>query len=88
MNRQIRVHGKVQGVFYRKHTEEAANKIGLKGYVENHSDGTVFMQVEGDDIQLKAIEEWCHQGSPKSEVTKVEVVDGKVQSFLDFQIRY
>lgn len=35
------VHGKVQGVFFRDHTQQAANKYGLTGSVRNTDDGKV-----------------------------------------------
>lgn len=35
MNRRIKVHGKVQGVFFRKYTQRKAMELGLVGWVKN-----------------------------------------------------
>ena len=39
--------GRVQGVFYRARVREAARRHGLAGSVENLSDGTVSIDVQG-----------------------------------------
>nr|CAH7720906.1 unnamed protein product [Callosobruchus chinensis] len=41
------VFGRVQGVFFRKYTEKEANKLGLKGWCMNTSQGTVKGIIEG-----------------------------------------
>ena len=37
---QIRVVGKVQGVFYRASTKTVADELGVKGWVKNEVDGS------------------------------------------------
>ncbi len=39
--RLIRIHGKVQGVGYRAFATRVARRLGLKGSIQNHRDGTV-----------------------------------------------
>ncbi|KAJ8964672.1 hypothetical protein NQ314_004704 [Rhamnusium bicolor] len=41
------VFGKVQGVFFRKYTEQQANRLGLKGWCMNTHQDTVKGVVEG-----------------------------------------
>lgn len=84
---KIRVHGTVQGVFFRKFTQERALSFGLVGYVENHSNGTVYIEAEGDEKGIEAFYQWCHQGSPKSKVTHLELEEGQVNDFKGFEIR-
>lgn len=50
----ITVSGKVQGVFYRASTKEKAEQLGIKGFVRNQSDGTVYIEAEGEVSQLDA----------------------------------
>jgi acylphosphatase len=37
----VRVHGRVQGVFFRESTRQEAAARGLSGWVRNHPDGSV-----------------------------------------------
>lgn len=71
----IFVSGKVQGVFYRKHTALTAHKLGITGWVRNLPDSRVEIMAEGTAEQLSALETWCQQGSPKAAVTGVVVTD-------------
>ena len=41
------IHGKVQGVFFRKYTLAQAKKLHLVGWVKNTSHGTVVGVAEG-----------------------------------------
>jgi len=49
----IRVSGKVQGVFFRASTKEQADQLGVKGFVRNEPNGDVYIEVEGDEEKLK-----------------------------------
>lgn len=69
----IKVHGKVQGVFFRNTSELEAKKLNLSGWVKNENDGTVGMIVEGEDMDLRKFVEWCKYGSDNADVEKVDV---------------
>ncbi|CCW64337.1 unnamed protein product [Phytomonas sp. EM1] len=69
--RRILVSGKVQGVFYRKHAQKAAAKLGITGWVRNLPDGRVEILAEGTRAQLDELERWCYEGSPRSRVSEV-----------------
>ncbi len=69
----MRVHGKVQGVFFRASTQGKALELGLNGFVQNEPDGTVYLEAEGAPEALKALETWAHQGPDHARVEKVEV---------------
>lgn len=68
----VKIHGTVQGVFFRDHTKGTAEQLGLTGWVQNESDGTVRAYAEGDPDRVKQFTEWCYEGSPSSDVTKVQ----------------
>ncbi|BCX87677.1 acylphosphatase [Methylomarinovum tepidoasis] len=67
----IWVSGRVQGVFYRAHTVEAARRLGLTGWVRNLPDGRVEIVAEGEEKALQALLDWCRQGPPLARVTEV-----------------
>ncbi|HEY5748192.1 MAG TPA: acylphosphatase [Chryseolinea sp.] len=83
----IHVIGKVQGVFYRASTVEKARALGLKGFVQNEPDGSVYIEAEGDDIALQALLAWCRQGPPHARVSDVIAKEGPLQNFVDFRQR-
>lgn len=80
------VKGKVQGVFYRATAKEAAQKIGLTGWVKNTEGGDVEAVVTGTPEQLNQFIAWCKKGPPAAVVSNVEVVDEEEQSFKEFVI--
>jgi acylphosphatase len=83
----IHVTGKVQGVFYRASTVEKARALGLKGFVQNERDGSVYIEAEGDDRALQSLVEWCRQGPPHARVSDVTFTEGPLQNFADFRQR-
>ncbi|AGA77872.1 acylphosphatase [Echinicola vietnamensis] len=69
MNKKYKILGKVQGVFFRKSTQEKAQEIGVKGWVKNEPDGSVLTVIQGNEEQVKAMEKWLKHGPPQAEVT-------------------
>ena len=68
------VHGKVQGVFFRKHTQAKARALGLTGWVANEADGTVVGSAHGSRAALEELGRWLQEeGSPKSRVERAEL---------------
>ncbi len=68
----IRIHGRVQGVFYRQWTMSEARARGLSGWVRNRVDGTVEAVFKGDTEIINDMVKACKRGSPRAFVTKVE----------------
>ncbi|MDX5482108.1 MAG: acylphosphatase [Hymenobacteraceae bacterium] len=84
----IRVHGKVQGVFFRASTQEKAEELGLSGFVKNEDDGTVYLEAEGDSEALQKLEQWAHEGPRHAKVQKVEVEEKEgLRGFEGFEQR-
>jgi len=69
------ITGRVQGVFYRAYTRDAAQLLRVTGWVRNLPGGSVEAVFEGDADQVEKMIEWCYEGSPLSRVDRVEVVD-------------
>jgi acylphosphatase len=83
---KITVIGKVQGVWFRKYTREAALSFGVKGLVENSDDGSVYVEAEGSQDDLDQFLLWLHQGSPMSRVDKVTHREGQPVGYSTFEI--
>lgn len=69
----MRIHGRVQGVFFRASTQGKALELGLYGFVQNEPNGTVYLEAEGKPESLKQLEEWAQKGPDRAQVEKVEV---------------
>ncbi|XP_055677728.1 acylphosphatase-2-like [Lutzomyia longipalpis] len=68
---EFEVFGIVQGVFFRKHTQQQAKELGLRGWCMNTNDGTVKGVMEGSPDQLRKMKDWLqHKGSPMSKIDK------------------
>jgi len=78
---RFEVFGKVQGVFFRKHTHSTATLLSLSGYCKNTSTGTVVGEAYGKDHQsIGELLKWLQtKGSPKSKITKVEFTQDVVE---------
>ena len=83
------IEGRVQGVFFRAHTKEKAEELGLKGWVRNLPDGRVEAVFEGEKSKIEKMIEWCHIGPSLARVEKVEVKwEEPKDEFKDFSMKY
>ena len=71
----IRVHGRVQGVFYRNWTVAEARALGLAGWVRNRRDGSVEILAAGPAEAIEVLIDRCREGPPAAQVTRIEVED-------------
>lgn len=70
---RVRVEGLVQGVYYRAHARDKADRLGVTGWVRNLPDGSVEAVLEGNEPAVRAMIEWCGQGPPRATVTRTVV---------------
>lgn len=85
--RRLRVHGLVQGVFFREMTRRTADSAGASGWVRNLLDGTVEVVVEGPPAAVDAVVDFCRTGPPGARVDRIEVVEEPVEGLVGFTIR-
>jgi acylphosphatase len=71
--RRLRIHGRVQGVYYRGWMVELAERLGLDGWVRNRIDGTVEALAVGSTEAVETLIAACHDGPPAARVDLVEV---------------
>ena len=81
------ISGKVQGVWFRAHTEKKAYQTGIAGWVRNLPDGRVEAVFQGSHEAVAVMIDWCHQGSPSAQVDNVAVVWEDPEELTDFNIR-
>ena len=93
MSDNVRAHviisGRVQGVFFRAETQQAARRLGVAGWVRNLPDGTVEAVFEGSRGQVDAMLDWCRQGPPTARVDDLQIREQPATGeFAGFDVRY
>ena len=83
--RRLRIHGRVQGVWYRESMRQEAERLGVAGWVRNRLDGTVEAVVEGDAAAVDAITAWAKRGPRDAVVRRVDVSDETVSGARQFE---
>lgn len=83
---KIHVRGYVQGVGFRWSTVREADKRGITGFVKNMPDGSVYIEAEGSEKQLKAFIDWCKEGP--GYVESVTVDPYPPVNYKEFRIEY
>ena len=84
----VKVQGRVQGVFFRAETREAACRENVTGWVRNCPDGSVEACFEGSRAAVDAMIAWCQHGPPAASVEHVESREISPQGLSTFEIRY
>ncbi len=85
----ILVSGRVQGVFFRDHTQKWAISLQLTGWVRNIRDGRVETVAEGDKEKIKELVSRLKEGPPLAQVEKVDVNWEEYKGeFKDFRIAF
>ncbi|NLE23057.1 MAG: acylphosphatase [Actinobacteria bacterium] len=85
----VRVSGRVQGVYYRATARREGALRGLRGWVRNEPDGSVRLHLEGDAGAVDAMLDWCRVGPPAAEVSRLTVEDAPADDTVHgFEVRY
>lgn len=84
---QIQVFGRVQGVGFRYYTQQKANELGLTGFVKNKSDGSVFIEAEGEETKLNELLVWCHSGPSWAKVQEVKFQKMPTVGYAKFNVK-
>jgi acylphosphatase len=69
----IKIHGIVQGVYFRYNTLEKAKQLQINGWVKNESDNTVGIDAEGEEGNLLKFIDYCKNGPDNASVEKIDI---------------
>jgi acylphosphatase len=84
---KVTVKGLVQGVNFRRFTQQNAVRFQVNGWVRNLPDGNVEGCFEGDEANVQALIDWCRQGPGSASVSDVLVERAEFTGeFDDFHI--
>jgi acylphosphatase len=84
--RDLVIHGRVQGVFFRAFIRDAADRVGVAGHAENRADGTVTVHLEGAADAVAKVERACRIGPEGAHVDHVDASDAAVEGRSDFSV--
>ena len=82
----IRIHGRVQGVGFRHHTQQIAHNNNICGIVKNMIDGSVYIEASGKEPDLDKFAELCQNGPRWAYVESVEVLEITDKGYSGFKI--
>jgi len=72
VRKRVRVHGRVQGVWFRGATRREALSSGVDGWVCNRPDGSVEAVFEGSHEAVERLLAFCERGPAGARVTRIE----------------
>lgn len=84
---RVVVDGRVQGVWFRASTRDAASRLGVAGWVRNLPDGSVEAVFEGEPGAVSRAVEWARTGPERALVTSVEEYGETPEGLSGFEIR-
>ena len=87
VGRQLRVYGRVQGVFFRQWTLNQARRLGVSGWVRNRPDGTVEAHLTGEEDAVAKLVAAMHQGPSQAVVEHIVASEVEPEEASDFSVR-
>ena len=83
MVRHLHIFGQVQGVGFRYHFSEQAQRLAITGWVRNRRGGSVEAMIEGTPEAVEALLAWARLGPPAAQVERIEVsaAEGRFAGF-------
>jgi Acylphosphatases len=87
ISKRIVVSGRVQGVGFRYFVERKAQELGVAGYVRNLPNGKLEVEVEGDDVAVETLVDFCRVGPTRALVDRVEAHSQPIVGYTYFGVR-
>lgn len=80
----LRIHGRVQGVWFRESMRLEAERLNVTGWVRNTADGAVEAVIQGPVGAVETLIEWARNGPPLARVDRVEIGEahGQYRGFV------
>jgi len=83
----VRVHGHVQGVFFRDTVSSEAAQRGVAGWVRNAPDDSVEAVFEGEPDAVEAMVELCERGPSAARVERLDADEEEPEGLSGFEVR-
>lgn len=76
----------MQGVGFRYSTRKMADQLGIKGFIKNMNDGSVYIEAEGTEERIENFINWCRVGPTRAEIRSVSVQKGEMKNYKRFDV--
>ncbi|MBW8329967.1 MAG: acylphosphatase [Thiobacillus sp.] len=73
----LRIHGRVQGVWFRESMRMEAERLNVAGWVRNSPDGSVEAVIQGPDEAIDSLIAWARRGPPMARVERIDLSDAQ-----------
>lgn len=84
---EIIIYGKVQGVGFRYYAHRKAQELDIKGSIQNKSDGSVYIDAEGEEENIEQFITWCKDGPKWARVSKIETDETIYIGYKEFTVK-
>ena len=84
---QILIRGRVQNVGFRYFAFKTARMLNLSGFVRNEPDGAVYIEVEGDEANIRSLIKVLKKGPSWARVDWIDVSGIPPQQYSDFIVK-
>ena len=86
--RDLRITGRVQGVFFRAWARCQAEELGVSGWVRNCHDGSVEAHLEGHEGAVRQFIERMREGPPGAKVDDLTANEAEADGLSGFEVRH
>ena len=86
VGKHLRIHGLVQGVYFRESLREHAEQLNVAGWVRNRLDGTVEATLYGNESAVTLLIEWMQRGPSQAQVERIDISNSD-EIFTSFEKR-
>jgi acylphosphatase len=83
----LTISGKLKHIGFRFMAMQAAYKYGVMGFARKKSNGSVYIEVEGEEENLANFLAWCKTGPVGAEIAEIETVEADLKDFTSFDIK-
>ena len=70
---ELKIYGAVTGVGFRFAVLQKAKEFGIRGFVRNEPDRSVYIKAGGEEKNLADFVKWCRRGPALAKVQRVDL---------------
>ncbi len=87
VGRNVRISGRVQGVFFRAWAQGQARELGVSGWIRNSADGSVEAHLSGEEDCVERMIDRLGRGPSNARVDDLSVEDAVPEAAGRFEVR-